>query len=343
MRIKEIDFLRFLGLSLIILAHVRSTLLISQLRNFDVPLMVLISGISFSLTPLKTNYWNYFIKRIKRLAVPVWIFLSFYYLILYIFKLEPDLLTAFNVFGSYAFVWGIGYLWIIRVFLEVALVAPFFNKINPRIKSNNYFLLILLLGLIFNDALINIHWVQILGKPIAKLFSIIVLNGIGFILIFWLGTRLNSFTAKQKIILGISALVIFVAYACYLYTNKGTFIHTQNYKYPASIYYISYGIFASLIAYTCSPYIVKLLSNTPSIEKIWIFVAQNTLWIYLYHIVYMTFFPINNISYIVIRFLIIFTLSAGTYFIHYLFITKLLIPQFASEKTKKNLMTFLVG
>ena len=40
----KIDFIKFLGLFAIILAHVGPNEKIFQLRNFDVPLMVFISG-----------------------------------------------------------------------------------------------------------------------------------------------------------------------------------------------------------------------------------------------------------------------------------------------------------
>ncbi len=47
MRDTRIDFLRFVGLIMIIFAHVNPPAVLFQLRNFDVPLMVLISGVSF--------------------------------------------------------------------------------------------------------------------------------------------------------------------------------------------------------------------------------------------------------------------------------------------------------
>ena len=39
-----IDFLKLLGLFCIILAHVNPPAIIMQIRNFDVPLMVILSG-----------------------------------------------------------------------------------------------------------------------------------------------------------------------------------------------------------------------------------------------------------------------------------------------------------
>ena len=83
-----IDFLRTLGLFAIILAHVSPPALISQLRSFDVPLMVVISGYVFAITkPTSENTFKlipYVKNRFVRLAIPVWIFLSFFHPCLYI-------------------------------------------------------------------------------------------------------------------------------------------------------------------------------------------------------------------------------------------------------------------
>ena len=77
MRDRRVDILRFIGLAMIILAHVSPPPFLFQLRNFDVPLMVLLSAISYGLSYKPTEtYPMYFWKRIKRLVFPVWLFLT---------------------------------------------------------------------------------------------------------------------------------------------------------------------------------------------------------------------------------------------------------------------------
>ncbi len=49
MRDEKVDLLRFVGLAMVVMAHVGAPTLLFQFRNFDVPLMVLLSGISFGL------------------------------------------------------------------------------------------------------------------------------------------------------------------------------------------------------------------------------------------------------------------------------------------------------
>ena len=72
-----IDFLRFVGLSLIIIAHVQAPYKLTQIRCFDVPMMLFISGLTSSGRSAG-NYLEYIVKRTKRLILPVWIFLFFY-------------------------------------------------------------------------------------------------------------------------------------------------------------------------------------------------------------------------------------------------------------------------
>jgi len=81
-----IDFLRFLGLASIILAHTYDVLILKQLRAFDVCLMVFVSGLAAGTNPIM-GYKEYIRKRSKRLVFrsgyslsPISHFLSLYIL-----------------------------------------------------------------------------------------------------------------------------------------------------------------------------------------------------------------------------------------------------------------------
>ena len=78
----RIDFLRFLGLSLVILAHIQAPFTLTQIRSFDVPLMVFVSGLTASGKEI-SSYWKYVLKRSKRLIIPVWLFLAVYLSVFY--------------------------------------------------------------------------------------------------------------------------------------------------------------------------------------------------------------------------------------------------------------------
>lgn len=61
-----VDVLRFIGLAMIILAHVDSPSVLFQLRNFDVPLIVLISSMLFGLS-YKNNTPHIKNNRMKKI------------------------------------------------------------------------------------------------------------------------------------------------------------------------------------------------------------------------------------------------------------------------------------
>ena len=75
-RDKTIDLFRVIWLLAIILAHVSAPAVIFQLRNFDVVLMVLLTGVSYELSTSKPKtlhqYLSYVYRRFKRLIIPTY-------------------------------------------------------------------------------------------------------------------------------------------------------------------------------------------------------------------------------------------------------------------------------
>ncbi|HID69714.1 MAG TPA: acyltransferase, partial [Desulfobacterales bacterium] len=122
----NLDFLRFIAISCIILAHMGIPTIIFQARNFDVPLMVLLSGISFSLYSSKSysSYPSYLYSRFIRLIIPTWIFLVFYNSM--IWAGNNDIPSTYNLCLQFSLIGGsdIG-IWIIRIFFSMAIIAPF--------------------------------------------------------------------------------------------------------------------------------------------------------------------------------------------------------------------------
>lgn len=147
MRDLRIDFLRFFGLSLIILAHVSPPPVIFQMRNFDVPLMVILSGMSFAVAGMKGSYLDYVMSRFRRLVIPVWVFLSIFFSVMFFLGFKHELSTVLLSFGLIS---GIGYVWIIRIFFIMALLAPILAKLDGSIRSNNQFLVVVLLLFVVN-------------------------------------------------------------------------------------------------------------------------------------------------------------------------------------------------
>jgi fucose 4-O-acetylase-like acetyltransferase len=127
MRDLRIDLLRFIGISLIIFAHTSPPSILFQMRNFDVPLMVVLSGMSFSLSGMKSSYFEYIFGRFKRLVLPVWSFLLLFFMCRYFFGAGFELKETI---GSFLLVGGIGFVWIIKVFFGVAILSPVLIKLR---------------------------------------------------------------------------------------------------------------------------------------------------------------------------------------------------------------------
>ena len=341
MRNKNIDVLRFLGLSMIILAHVFPPDWLFQLRNFDVPLMILVSGMSFVQSHKPEPYTSYVGKRFKRLVLPVWIFLTGYFLVDRIIWFAPDQLKPAVILDSYALLEGIGFVWVIRVFLLVALTAPFVFAVNERISSNRIYLVLLaVLYLLYELFLATVRPFDdgILGQ----LFSFYICYTPGFSLIFALGIRLTRLTRKQCVLLGIGFLVVFLACAFWYGRGADGFVGTQKFKYPPRIYYLSYALAVSSLAIAAAPLVCSVLARQKVIESVIFFIAQNSLWIYLWHI------PMLQVSYRIhqtfwVEYVMVFSGAVCMAFAQSVLIRKCILPFIANDRFKKNILALLTG
>ncbi|MBP3536113.1 MAG: acyltransferase family protein [Muribaculaceae bacterium] len=136
-RDNSIDILRAISMILIVLAHVNAPYVITQLRSFDVPLIVMVSG--FCYTGCKKGYGQYVIKRLKRIYYPV-----FKFLLIFLGPFIALKLLGYNIpwnwnqiFGSFLLLDepSIGFVWIMRVFLLMALIAPVTSLIVRKFKQ----------------------------------------------------------------------------------------------------------------------------------------------------------------------------------------------------------------
>jgi len=79
--VSEVDLLRFIGISMFFLAHIGPPAALFQLRSFDVPLMIFVSGLSYSGRQV-VGYASFVRKRLGRLLIPLYFFLTVYFLVM---------------------------------------------------------------------------------------------------------------------------------------------------------------------------------------------------------------------------------------------------------------------
>ncbi len=83
---------------MILLEHRKSLFIFSQIRNYDVSLMVLISGISFRSLFKKYDSYSFNVrKEVKKLILFMWIFLSRYFHRLYVVDLQNNELDSLSL------------------------------------------------------------------------------------------------------------------------------------------------------------------------------------------------------------------------------------------------------
>ncbi|THB71513.1 MAG: acyltransferase [Gammaproteobacteria bacterium] len=283
MRNSKIDILRFVGLAMIIAAHSGLPSVLYQLRNFDVPLMVLVSGMSFGLS-YKSNetYFMYLWKRFKRLVIPVWIFLTFYFIVLWLFIPGSSDLQIDKIISSYSLERGIDFVWIIRVFFLVALVSPLMFSFHKRTDcQKKYFLFFALIYLAYE--ILRLYSLPYIQEGAGKSISLISHYIIPYAVIFAIGLRIPQLSKNQVGFLSALNLGIAVLLGIGLSFASGKIVPTQAYKYPPSIYYFSYALFVACFLWVHKELLERLIEIF-RIKSFVLFCARNSIWIYLWHI-----------------------------------------------------------
>jgi len=278
-RDKYIDFLRFLGITLIVIAHIDAPFTLTQLRTFDVPLMVFVSGLSYSGRSLKPSWSSFYWPRIKRIIVPVYIFLSFYFVFFYLLGLP---LTWEKVINSYLLSTdgSIGYVWIMRVFLLIMIVTPLLCNINKHF-NNTYFYLLLLAIFLSNCALVYVL------EKYANTSSLIIIEEtmpylLGYSIFFLLGLRLKESKNKYGLLILVGVLFVF----SYIILKANGLIDDaergiNSFKYPPTHVFILYGAVMCMTLWFLRNTLCYFANN-----RFVLFVGRNTIWIYLWHILF---------------------------------------------------------
>lgn len=274
-RLGYIDFLKFIGLTGIIIAHVGPPSWLTFLRNFDVPFMVILSAL-LGKTSYQKHLANkkppllYCLNRAKRLVFPAWIFIVIYFCVNYaLYGRTYDFL--FYVYSFCLTRYGMGYVWILLIYLYSALLIPLFNKLN---LSKIGIVCIFLIYVIYEFAFY--FQLGISNKFIETTFYYIIPYG----LLTYIGFNYNQIKYKWKIAIAIISSLLCICLAIYYWQSLGSLQNVQIAKYPPRLYYLTFGISISFILLLiCERWPLKFYNNV-----FFRFFSRNSLWIYLWHI-----------------------------------------------------------
>lgn len=293
-RIKKIDILKLIGLACIILAHVEPNKVVFQLRNFDVVLMIMVSSFLF-INKYKENTnitLEYLKKRIMRLVVPTWIFLVIFFGIY--FFIEPFGLKT--IISSFILHEGIGYVWIVRIYILVAIILPF---LVPKLKNKKTYYIEVMLYIVYEIlAKFNLFSYNII---LSDIVAYIIPLAIIITITYWIMNSNN----KKVLLFSFVNFIIYIICLLIIYKLTGEYKDTNYMKYPFRIYYLSYAFFVSaiLIVLSRNQNIVNFLYN-----KVVEFISKSSLWIYLWHILFIKL--LTNIKmFWTIKYIVVFSLA----------------------------------
>lgn len=283
-----IDFLRGCGLLLLIVAHTHAPEWLNSVRTFDVPLMVFLSSICYK--PMKNGYLDYVIKRVKRIYIPVVVFLSIFFLLQYLSYLivgKPHI-DEIKVIGSYLMLndYSIGYVWIMRVFLMMALIIPL---VDICIKKLSFWLICVTVILLILIQFYLVEVISCLSNRILRIFlDQTLLYVIGYLPIAIVGLKAKELRISQNIaIIVISAVLFGISF----YIN-GSF-DPQTTKYPPQGQYILYGLMCSSILWSLKNSISHFVENVRAFK----YLSEHSMWLYLWHIIPIyLIYPISQIQ-----------------------------------------------
>lgn len=180
------------------------------------------------------------------------------------------------IISSFALHGGIGYVWVIKIYLLVAIILPLVKPL--LLKKEKILYIISLLSLILNEFFAftgyfdNFAYKYIIGYIIPCLFIIIYS--------YWLTVS----STKKILLASLFFFIIYTVAAIFLFQKNGSYIDTNSFKYPFRIYYLSYGLSISSIFFIYFKKIESSFNNSKFLTQIVNFTSRNSLWLYLIHI-----------------------------------------------------------
>jgi hypothetical protein len=242
------------------------------------------------------------------------------------------------ILTSYLFISGIGYVWIIRVFILVALVAPFIYSQSNKEKSDGIFLIKILCVYAIYE-ICRYVFIPYTYDGLGKYLSLIFFYLIPYSVLFAFGLTLPKLKIRLNIQLFLCFLLCFSSLASYLWITTGSFVPTQNYKYPPSMYYFSYAILVTIFLWIIGDSVWASIEKYKPLSRGILFVAHNSIWIYLWHIPLVKIINLNFFF----TYLIVFSIAVIITFIQVRLVTSILIPIVSSHSMKKNIKMILTG
>ncbi len=291
-RYLEIDIVKAVSALVVILIHVSGKYTDTEamkhfwrLIHFAVGAFVLASGFlqankhltDTSIRSVASYIW----KRVKRLALPY-----YGYVILHVglSLILPEIFDKVNFERDPRFILetvtlhrGVGQNWIARIFILMALGYVIFQVMKVKFEIKRSFEIALFLSTLIS--VIFFYFYPIPG-------NVIYIRALTWFAIFALGIVIFERYKNKKFLLGNIIFWGIVSAASYYFTrvlgiSRSLFAH----KYPPTIYFVSYNMFAASLLLFVSQMLVKKIKFPDFLRSVIIFLSRHSYTIFFFHII----------------------------------------------------------
>lgn len=316
----RLDYIRVIGILLVILAHTSLNNYVSNIRTFDVAMLVCVAGASYTYSkPIHSckDYITYVKKRFIRLVVPVWIFLTFYFILTAFMKGEM-VYSISTMTSTYLLINGIGYVWIFRIMLMMALINPLLFNIKSKIENSiTNIIVFLMTTLLINEVGVFLLTNSNFNIYFCKVIEFLVFYTMGYGILSFAGMLLPTLSRKKLLISIVTSGLIFV----FTINFYGGFM-PNSFKYPPMMQFISYGLFI-----TYSLYLLFSLGDITNIKinSFVVWFSKHAMNIYLTHILVIFLLGYFRLKLVpIIHYVVIVLLSVCLTYLYYFIKERLL-------------------
>ena len=194
-----------------------------------------------------------------------------------------------DIFKSYSFYSGIGFVWILKVYIILALITPLGLSLSKSSMSGkSYFVSITIVYVIYE---LGIYlFFDSIPLELREFASNIFLVVVPYLAIYFYGLRAHTLNDKTLLFVVFFSLLVSVVLVIEKRITCGFFVPTQQHKFPPTLYYLAYAFFCvNLIYYVVDRHLTLIKIR---VVKSITWLSSNSLWIYLWHIMafYLWFF-----------------------------------------------------
>ncbi|HEX7042307.1 MAG TPA: acyltransferase [Patescibacteria group bacterium] len=287
---------------------------IDNLRAFSLLGVIVIHTLSFHLSnPINAFFWNFlefvvvtfifcsgfvnahyegklkslsdiflwYKKRFFRLYFPFFLYFLIHFILFFFF---PNIFNHFamqkNIYffiGSFFLFWGSNSNWLPLIFLQLSFITPLIFFLR---KKGLIWIYLLLAGVIT-------AWFGLVQFPYSY-YRIVMWIPWSFVLFF--GLYFPKKFIKQLYLLMGSLLIYIVSYFILLNSHKS--LNFYDNKYPPTFFYISFGIFLTII----STWILSFVNFPTKIQKSLFYISKNSYALFFIHYIILDFLESTALS-----------------------------------------------